>query len=118
MPQVIKTVFIILFIILSCAMVVEEVSAARLPAGLSAPSAHALAIDATRNQVNVARIVSVLERRIGSHRLPEQAKEKLDRMSEKDIRLVASLCDRVAAAHDNAGTDLALLLAAVLIVLS
>ncbi len=106
-----------MFIILSCAMVAEEVSAARLPMVLN-PAAHAPAVEATRNQVEVARIVSVLEERIGSHRLPEQAKEKLGRMTKQDLRLVASLCDRLAASHDRAGTDIALLLAAVLIVLS
>ncbi len=115
MPQVIKSVLVMLFIILSCATVVDKVSAAGLPP--ETPS-HDSAIRAIRNQPDVSRIVSVLERRIGSHRLPDQAREKLDRMPKKDIRLVASLCDRMAAAHDRAGTDLALLLAAVLIVLS
>ncbi len=118
MPSVIKTVFIMLLIILLCALAVEGVSAARLPVDVSIPSAHAPAVRATRNHVDVARIVGVLEGRIGSHRLPEQAKEKLGRMPEQDLRLVASLCDRLAASHDRAGTDLALLLAAVLIVLS
>ncbi len=117
MPSVIKTVFFLLLIILSFAPVVEGVSAARLPM-VSSPSAHTPAAEATRNQVDVARIVSVLEGRIGSHRLPEQAKEKLGHMPKQDLRLVASLCDRLAASHDRAGTDIALLLAAVLIVLS
>ncbi len=107
-----------LLIILSCALVAEGVSPARLPVEVSIPSAHAPAVEATRNNVDVARIVRILEGRIGSHRLPEQAKEKLGRMPEKDLRLVASLCNRLAAAHDRGGTDLALLLAAVLIVLS
>ncbi len=118
MPLVIKTVFIMLLIILSCTLFVEGVPAARLPLKESTPSAHAPVVEATRNNVDVARIVSILEGRIGSHRLPEQAKEKLGRMPEKDLRLVASLCNRLAYAHDRAGTDIALLLAAVLIVLS
>ncbi len=115
MPQVIKAVLVMLGLILLCVIVVDNAAAAGLPAETSS---HVPVIQATRNQSEVARIVSVLERRIGSHRLPMQAKEKLDRMPEKDIQLVASLCDRMAAAHDRAGTDLALLLATVLIVLS
>jgi hypothetical protein len=67
---------------------------------------------------DVDGIIRVLEQRIGSHRLPEEAKEKLERMPEKDLRLVALLCERLETANNRAGTDIALLLAAVLIVLS
>ncbi len=118
MLNICKAALIVLLIVLLCAVVVEGVYASMLPGEVMPVTTHAPMIQAARDQSDVARIVRVLKRRIGSHRLPEQAKEKLDRMSEKDLRLVASLCDRLAAAHDSAGTDLALLLAAALIVLS
>jgi hypothetical protein len=64
------------------------------------------------------RVMAVLEKRIGSSRLPLQAKEKLFTMDREDLRLISSLCDRIEAAGDRPGADVALLLAAALIVLS
>ena len=60
----------------------------------------------------------LLESRIGSHRMPAQAKEKLAAMDEKEFRLVEALCDRIARSGDSSGSDLALLLVVALIVLS
>jgi hypothetical protein len=62
--------------------------------------------------------IYVLESRIGSHRIPVQTKEKLAAMDEKEFRLVEALCGRIARSGDSSGSDLALLLAAALIVLS
>ncbi len=64
------------------------------------------------------KIIEVLESRIGSQRIPVQAKEKLAAMDEEQLRLIAALCDRMARSGDSPGSDLALLLAAALIVLS
>jgi len=118
MRNIVKTLLILLLIILSCALVIEGVSAAVLPAAAKPLPAHVPAIQTTRVHYDVNGIIHVLEQRIGSHRLPEQAKEKLERMPEKDLRLVALLCERLATANNGTGTDLALLLATVLIVLS
>ena len=63
-------------------------------------------------------MISILESRIGSHRMPAQAKEKLAAMNEKEFRLVEALCGRIARSGDSPGSDLALLLAAALIILS
>jgi hypothetical protein len=118
MQNVVKTALVLLLIILSCALVGEDVSAAVLPAKVRPLPAQVPTIPAPRVHYDVDGIIRVLERRIGSHRLPEEAKEKLERMPAKDLRLVALLCERLETANTGAGTDLALLLAAVLIVLS
>ncbi len=118
MQNVIKTVLVLLLIILSCAWVIDDVSAASLPAKVRPLPSHVPTILTTRVHYDVDGIIRVLERRIGSHRLPEEAKEKLERMPEKDLRLVALLCERLETANNRGGTDLALLLATVLIVLS
>jgi hypothetical protein len=70
------------------------------------------------NKRDLSQMINILESRIGSHRLPAQAIEKLAAMNEKEFRLVEALCDRIARSGDSPGSDLALLLAAALIVLS
>ncbi len=118
MPTVRKTIVVLLLIILSYALTIESVPADMLPGTVMVLPVHVPTVRATAERPDVAKIISVLERGMGSRRLPKQAKEKLERMPEKDLRLVASLCDWIAAVPNRAGTDFALLLAAVLIVLS
>ncbi len=67
---------------------------------------------------DLSRIVSVLESRVGNRQLPAKVRNKLAAMDDKEIRLLASLCDRVSQSGETAGSDLALMLAAALIVLS
>jgi hypothetical protein len=94
--------------------------------GISMASPHAAAHDyegpaAPRvgaNERDVSLMINILESRIGSNRIPAQAKEKLAAMDEKEFRLVKALCGRIARSSDSPGSDLALLLAAALIVLS
>ena len=70
------------------------------------------------NERDLTMMINILESRIGSHRIPAQAKEKLAAMNEKEFRLVEALCGRIALSGDSPGSDLALLLAAALIILS
>jgi hypothetical protein len=66
----------------------------------------------------VVRILSVLEERVDDGKLIEKAKQKLATMNEKDLRLMASLCDRIWVGGNDAGADFAFLMAAMLVVLS
>ncbi len=120
MPKVINTVLVPLLTVLLCAVAFNGVSAAPPPKGMMLMPAHTQNIRKfeERNGNDRARIISVLEKGVGSHRLPEQAREKLATMHEGELRLVAALCDRIESANDGGGADLALLLAAALIVLS
>lgn len=112
-----KKALVLLSVILLCAVVFKGTSAASR-GGMSQVPAQTQNARFSQERGDSARIISVLEREIGSRRLPAQAKEKLATMREEDYRLVAALCDRIETANDRAGADLALLLAAALIVLS
>jgi hypothetical protein len=111
-----RVYFSLLVVILLSAMVGEGVLAAALPVGMR--PAPAQTIRSLGESNDIRRIISVLEHKIGSQRLPVQAKDKIAVMSQKDLRLITALCDRIEATDDRAGTDLAVLLAAALIVLS
>ena len=118
MGRPIKVFFSLLVIIFLSAMVREEVRAAALPVGMRPELSHAQTISSPGERNDVKRIISVLEQRMGSNRLPVQAKEKLAVMPQKDLHLIRALCDRIVTTDDKTGTDLAVLLAAALIVLS
>lgn len=74
--------------------------------GHSAPSAE------------MVKILSMLEERADDERLIEKAKQKLATMKERDLRLMASLCDRIESRGNDAGADIAFLMTAMLVVLS
>ncbi len=118
MPNIIKKVLVLLPVTFLCAAVFAGTSAASLQESMKPRPAHTHDVRFSQERSDRAKIISVLESRIGSHRLPEQAKEKLATMHDEELRLVAALCDRIETANDRAGTDLALLLVAALIVLS
>ncbi len=118
MPKVIKTVLVLLLTIMLNIVAFEGISAALPLGGLKPALQRTQDTRLSQERSDRAKIISVLESKIGNHRLPEQAREKLAAMDERDLRLIARLCDRIAMANDRAGTDLALLLATALIVLS
>jgi hypothetical protein len=118
MGKPVKLFLSLLVTILLSVMVGEGVTPAALPVGTGRALPHALTVSFPGERNDVKRIISVLEQRIGSHRLPVQAKDKLAVIPQKDLRLISALCDRIEATDGRAGTDLAVLLAAALIVLS
>jgi hypothetical protein len=67
-----------------------------------------------RPDPGLEKIITVLEGRIRNHTLSEKARNKLAAMNGEELKLVASLCDRMS----GAGADVAFLLAAALIVLT
>lgn len=72
---------------------------------------------ATR-RADLGRILSVLELKMGGSTLPDKVKDKLSTLTDGQIRLIASLSNRVAdEAHTPSG-DIAFLLIAALIVFS
>ena len=77
--------------------------------GHSAPSA---------TSAEMVNILSMLEERADDERLIEKAKQKLATMNERDLRLMASLCDRIWVTGNDAGADIAFLMTAMLVVLS
>jgi hypothetical protein len=66
---------------------------------------------------DVSQILSVLENRIEDQQLLERTKDKLLTLDERQIRLIASLSDRVAKEGNTTGSDIAFLLMTALITL-
>ncbi len=66
---------------------------------------------------DVSKILSVFENRIEDQQLLERAKDKLLTLDQRQIRLIASLSDRVAKEGDTAGSDIAFLLMTALMTL-
>ena len=67
---------------------------------------------------NLAAIQSLLEARFRVHPLPAKAIHKLQRMTDRQIAQIASLCARVADEATPGGGNVALLLITALIILS
>ncbi len=66
----------------------------------------------------MAKILPVLESKISDQKLLEKAKEKLAAMGDAEIRLIASLCERISGDRGTPDADIAFLLVTALIVLS
>jgi hypothetical protein len=64
------------------------------------------------------KILSVLALRSPGGKVLGRAAEKLSAMNDRDLRLIASLCDRISADGGTAGADIAFSLITAMIVLS
>lgn len=83
--------------------------------GTGPQSASARAVN---RRADLGTILSVLEWKMGSDPLPGKVREKLSTLSDGQIRLIASLSERMAVGGQTASADVAFLLVAALIVLS
>jgi hypothetical protein len=72
---------------------------------------------ASDRDVNVLKILAVLENKIEDQQLLEKTKKKLFTLDDGQTRLIASLSDRVAKEGDTTGASIAFLLMTVLITL-
>jgi hypothetical protein len=115
-----KFFFVLLFVSLLSAAGLEGLSLASLPkdAGPTPSRERNTRVSRERSDRDLSKIIGILESRIKNRQLPEKAKNKLAAMNDEEIRLVTSLCDRMAGEGDTAGADLALMLVTALIVLS
>jgi hypothetical protein len=66
---------------------------------------------------DVSKILSVFENRIGDQELLERTKDKLLTLDQRQLRLIASLSERVVKEGNTAGSDIAFLLMTALITL-
>jgi hypothetical protein len=66
----------------------------------------------------IAQILSVIESRIGDRHLIGKVHDKLNTLSDGDLRLIGSLCSRIERESGGAGAELALSLVMALIALS
>ena len=68
--------------------------------------------------VDMHRILPVLEDKIENRNLLEKSKEKIYTMDRRELHLVAALCDKISDEGQTVSSDIAFLLVTALIVLS
>lgn len=68
--------------------------------------------------VEMLKILPVLEEKIEDRKLLEKSKEKIFAMNSRELHLVAALCEKISAERQTVSSDIAFLLVTALIVLS
>ena len=68
--------------------------------------------------VEMLKILPVLEDKISNKKLLEKSKEKIYTMNTHELRLVAALCEKISDKGQTVSSDIAFLLVTALIVLS
>jgi len=68
--------------------------------------------------VEMLKILPVLEDKIENRKLLEKSKEKIFNMKSRELHLVAALCEKISDEGQTVSTDIAFLLVTALIVLS
>jgi hypothetical protein len=68
--------------------------------------------------LEIIKILPVLELRIENQKLLEKSKEKLYSMNSNEVRLVAALCEKISNERHAVSSDIAFLLVTALLVLS
>lgn len=68
--------------------------------------------------LEMLKILPVLEEKIGDKNLLKKSKEKILAMDSRELRLVAALCERISDEKQTVSSDIAFLLVTALIVLS
>lgn len=99
-------------------LVVVGAGEARAAARADAPQPRQRSQVATDRRAEVAAILSVLERRIADPNARQRAAEKLGRLSDRQIDLLASLSGRLAVDGDGPAAGVGLLLITALLILS
>ncbi len=89
-----------------------------MPAFANPPVTGPHAGHADSKQESRSKILSVLETRTGDEKILAKAAEKLRVLDGRELRLMASLSDRIAADSDSTGAAIAYSLMTALIVLS
>jgi hypothetical protein len=87
-------------------------------AAITSPRPHTPDRRATNRQAALDRILSVLEVKMGGQSVPDKVRDKLRTFSDGQIRLIASLSDRIDGEDRTAGADIAFLLITALIIFS
>lgn len=87
-------------------------------AAVANPRSERSSTGVVNRRADLGKILSALETKMGSHALPGKVKDKLSTLTDAQIRLIASLSDRIAAEGETPSADIAFLLVAALIILS
>ena len=85
--------------------------------GTSAGSQMIASTTGIHRQAIVADIRSILDAKLGSADVSTKVQDKLQTLDDRQLRLMASLAERIAAEGNTPGADIALLLLTALVVL-
>ncbi len=83
-----------------------------------AVTAHKQPVHETAVNGGIKKILPVLEDKIHNQKLLEKSKEKVYGMGDREIKLVAALCEKISDEGETVSSDIAFLLVTALIVLS
>lgn len=88
--------------------------------GLSGPAASVSlrAEQAVYHHTELRKVLSVVEHRTKNEKVREKMRDKLSAMSDRQLRLAASLCERIAHDDNSARSEIAFSIVTALIVLS
>jgi len=86
--------------------------------GYQSAAAYTIGQAEIRGKDSVSKILSVLALRSSGGKVLGKAAEKLSAMNDRDLQLIASLCDRISADGGTAGADIAFSLITAMVVLS
>jgi len=108
-----KTITIILLCQLAISFLMPSAAVSAIPV-TSAIEAPGVSL----NNKNISKILPVLENRVGDPILRRKTIDKLATLSDEKIRLISSLCEKIAQNSSAAGSDIAFSLVSILIILS
>ncbi len=72
----------------------------------------------TGHNGEISKILPVLEEKIHDRKLFEKSKEKVYSLGDREVRLVAALCEKISDERETVSSDIAFFLVTALIVLS
>ena len=72
----------------------------------------------TAHKGDIKKILPVLQEKIHDGKILEKSKEKIYSMDSGEVKLVATLCEKISDGVDTISSDIAFLLVTALIVLS
>ncbi len=99
-------------------LVVSHCNLAAAAARADAPPPRVANETAIDRQAEMARILSILDRKIAGPMVRRRAAEKLATLSDRQIQLIASLAERLAVDGDGPAGGIALLLITALLIVS
>jgi hypothetical protein len=70
------------------------------------------------HRADLRKVLLVVEHRTKDEKVLEKMRDKLTAMSDRELRLAVSLCERIARDDDSAGADIAFSIVMALVVLS
>jgi hypothetical protein len=88
------------------------------PAFGAVPERNLPMVHETGHNGEISKILPVLEDKIHDRKLLEKSKGKIYSMGDREVRLVAALCEKISDERETVSSDIAFFLVTALIVLS